>query len=79
MEDYPNPTLREVIEKYYPDKKERKVVEEICVTLKRKRLNDNMEINIKLMSDVSRVSEDKCREYISFYEGLLLDTKYVIK
>jgi hypothetical protein len=78
--DYDNsPTLPELAARKWPGNKKMQVkVIEICTTLKKKRLKDDFNVDLKRMSDVSMVTQEQCMEVISWYEEQLLDTKFVI-
>lgn len=75
-----SPTLPELAMRKWPGNKKMQVkVIEICGVLKRKRLNDNMEIDIKRMAEVSMVTQQQCRDIIKWYEDQLLDCKFIVK
>jgi hypothetical protein len=74
-----NPTLKEIALRDYPAKKEHAVVVEICGILKRKRLKDDYTVDLKRLCAMQRITQEKALEYIAWYEGLLLDCKFVVK
>lgn len=75
----PSPTLPELAaRKWSGDKKMHVKVIEICSILKRKRLKDEFDVDIKRMAAMQALSEEVCVEVIKWYEDQLLDTKFVI-
>lgn len=80
MTDYDNsPTLPELAMRKWPGNKKMQVkVIEICGVLKRKRLKDDFNVDIALLSNVSGVTVEVGTEIIRWYEEQLLDCKFVI-
>lgn len=60
------------------NKKMQVKVIEICGVLKRKRLKDDFNVDIALLSNVSGVTVEVGTEIIRWYEEQLLDCKFVI-